>query len=629
MLAVLLALAAAAADPAPVAVPLEERVEKRLAQLDVVVEGNPDVIRSLTEKDFRLAIGGKNIERFTLDPSCLEWSPAPEQASTESGASPAPVAAHPGAAVGPAFLFYFDQPHLTPGGRMRAVKVARDLVGRLVVEGARAAVVSSGRSLKTIVPLTDDVGVIVRGIESIETDASLWDTYAATEDSRLDEIKWEIRAGNLAGARSLARRYAQDDAWQARLSYQRMGIAFGVLAGAAPPRSVVYFGDTLRQGAGQFYLDFVGDNGDVESSWFFDFSRFVVDALGQGVHMYPVQAEGIGQAGRRTFDAEAGMWAMALETGGDAFIRGMQAKKIVPRIAAKVRCTYLFSFDPRDLPADKSLRVEVASTRSGVKVRAQGQFVVQSESTKKMRGMLAAFVRGEGDDPQSTFAAFAIPLAMKDGRYRMLVQIRAPSSPTPGAEWDLGASLVSRGSHGDDFSARVSTNGAAIPIVLEHEVWLDPGPFEIVAVGRSVKDETVHSARIEGELGNLKKGTTMSPVLILQESTAAFSRDGATRTSGSLALGPKDAVSNQKPAALISLVCLDKKTRSVAIERRVTGERTLEFPVLEVDRAEACTQIRDVIPAELLAPGTFAYEVVVKGEGKEPQSVRREFAVVR
>lgn len=323
------------------------------------------------------------------------------------------------------------------------------------------------------------------------------------------------------------------------------------------------------------------------------------------------------------------MWAMALETGGDAFIRGMTAKKIVPRMAAKLSCTYLLSFDPKGLPVDKSLRVEVRSTRPGVKVRAQGQFVIQSESTKKIRGLTAAFVRGEGDDPKSTFAAFAIPLAMSGSRYRMLIQIRTPSSPVPGAEWDLGASMVGRGSHGDDFSARIATSGAAVPVVLEHEVLLDPGPFEIVAVGRSVKDETVHSARIEGELGNLKKGTTLSPVLILQESTGAFSRDGATRTSGSLALGPTDAVTNQKPAALISLVCLDKGTKAATIERRVTGERTMEFPVLDVDRAEACTQIRDVIPAELLAPGTFAYEVVVKGEGDEPRSMRREFAVVR
>lgn len=629
MLSVALLLAAVAADPAPVPVPLQERVEKRLAQLDVAVEGNPDVIRTLTEKDFYLAIGGKEIERFTLDPSCMEWSPAPEQASSAPPAQAAQAGSASGSASGPAFLFFFDQIHLTGGGRMRAVAVAQDLVSRLIVDGARAAVVSSGRSLRTIVPLTGDVAAIRRGIDAIAKDASLWDTYASTEDSRLDAIRMELRARNDLGARSLARRYAQDDAWQSRLSYQRMGISFGLLAGAAPPRSVVYFGDTLRQRAGQFYLDMVGDNGDVESAWFFDFNRFVIDALGQGVHMYPVQAEGIAGPSRRTFDAEGGMWAMALETGGDAFIRGMQPKKIVPRLAAKLQCTYLLSFEPKGLPVDKSLRVEVRSTRPGVKVRAQGQFVIQSESTKRVRGLLAAFVRGEGDDPKSTFAAFAIPIAMKDGRYRMLVQIRAPSSPMPGAEWDLGATLAGRGSHGDDFSARVSTNGAAIPIVLEHEVWLDPGPFEIVAVGRSVKDETIHSARIEGELGNLKSATTMSPVLILQESAGAFSRDGATRTSGSLALGPEDAVTNQKPAALISLVCLDKKTDAATIERRVTGERTMEFPVLEVDREESCTQIRDVIPAEMLAPGTFAYEVLVKSAGRDDRSVRREFAVVR
>src|SRR4030095_11133332 len=221
----------------------------------------------------------------------------------------------------------------------------------------------------------------------------------------------------------------------------------------------------------------------------------------------------------------------------DAFVRGMPAKKIVPRLPAKLSCTYLLSFGPRGPSTDKSLRVEVRSTRPGVKVRAQGRFVIQSESTKRVRGLLAAFVRGEGDDPKSAFAAFAIPIAMEDGRYRMLIQVRAPSSPMPDAAWDLGASLVSRGSHGDEFSARISTNGSAGLRVLVHEGPLDPGAYEIVAVGRSVKDEIVHSSKVVGELGNLKKETTITPVVILQESSGAYSRDGTTRTTGSLALG--------------------------------------------------------------------------------------------
>jgi hypothetical protein len=111
---------------------LEERVEKRLIQLDVTVTGPSDVISTLTSEDFELylgniALGGQRVEKIYVDRMCPETA-VPRKVKVGDGSGverkePPPTAS---------YVFYFDQAHLSMEGRVRSLELARGLIDELV-----------------------------------------------------------------------------------------------------------------------------------------------------------------------------------------------------------------------------------------------------------------------------------------------------------------------------------------------------------------------------------------------------------------------------------------------------------------------------------------------------------------
>src|SRR5258706_5585279 len=127
--------ASRATDQTPTPTGLTERVEKRLVQLDVAVEGDREAIRGITAKDFIMYVGGHEIQGLIVDKACGDAPTAPE--------SPTPVEspALPAALPRATFIFFFDQPHLTTLGRSRSLETSTELINRLVVHAAPASIV--------------------------------------------------------------------------------------------------------------------------------------------------------------------------------------------------------------------------------------------------------------------------------------------------------------------------------------------------------------------------------------------------------------------------------------------------------------------------------------------------------
>ena len=95
-------------EDVPIESELIEEADVELAQFDVTVRGDPTVIASLAPEDFRIKLGLKRLREFRLDRLC----PAAEEAGTLPASESTSRAA---------YLFYFDQPHLTQAGRQRAL----------------------------------------------------------------------------------------------------------------------------------------------------------------------------------------------------------------------------------------------------------------------------------------------------------------------------------------------------------------------------------------------------------------------------------------------------------------------------------------------------------------------------
>lgn len=206
-------------------VAVEEHVTIRLVQLDVIVTGASDEIGTLSADDFDVTVGGKTFNQVTVDNFCGTERVVASGFSTAEQTIEGGIAkeAKPGT-----YLFYFDQPHLTLAGRVRAFELARELARELTVRGSKALVVSNGRDLRQIAGPTEDPQVLLRAIDALETDLSQWDTWAAEEPSRLVAVGEALQRSE-AEARSLALRYQREEAWQATKAQSRLAAAMSRL----------------------------------------------------------------------------------------------------------------------------------------------------------------------------------------------------------------------------------------------------------------------------------------------------------------------------------------------------------------------------------------------------------------
>jgi VWFA-related protein len=664
-------VAAAPAEEQPRDVGLVERTVTRLAQIDVTVSGPPAVVDSLTEADFEVRINLHRIPQFTVDRVCREEPPVPPPEPVTAGAAPeAPPAPAAPAPAAPTYVFYLDHGHLTQSGRQLAIETLRDLIPKLVAGGARGTLLSNAMEFHTVVPLTADAGKLLAGLDAIEGDPKHWDPYSALEESRLADIAKVMSDGSFNSSMSIdqavavARNYQREERWRQQRDLRRIEMVLARLSEVDPPKAFLYFADTMRQNAGEHYMSFFGDsvlerNGGLADLMRNDsetavlpFDRVVNQAAAFGIRFYTIESQGLqtgslgamarsapsrignnaaaGYNTQRIRDAQGTLKAMALETGGKAFLNGVAAPKIAKAILEDLRCLYVISFDPSGLPEDVPLRVAVTTERPNVKLETRGRLVVQSESTRLSSRLLSTFAAPEMEASDVPMRLGVIPVGFEKGKFKARVQVAIPPQPVAGAVWDLGASLVSKGQVRDDASGRLSVPAPNVPIVLEQEMNFGSGPFELVAVAHETTTDQTASARLEGSFPDPdEKLASVGPISILQPSKGAYLRNGATKGTGSILFGEHDPLSVGPATAAVGLVCRarDQKGKLV-VERSIVGESETRFPdqTLELGQ-ERCAQILDVIPEKTLSPGRFRYVIRVMGSEGELARGERAFLV--
>jgi VWFA-related protein len=631
---------------------LVEEAATRLAQLDVTVTGPPDVVSSLGRADFELKVHFRWLEAFEADSHCAP--PEAEGVPTRQEAQRPSVS----------YLFYFDQPHLTLPGRARAMDVARELVIRLVADGDRAMIVSNAGRLAVIEEFTDDPQRLLEALERLENDRAQWDFYATEEESRVARVMDILnREDNVHRAVGMARSYQREEHSRADKSLRRLHITLARLSELDSRKAVVYFADALRQNPGEHYVSFFGSRVQQSTSALSDmateafaagvaFDQVLNEATAQGIRFYPVYAQGLvtpydrervdsaglARAGTvpsssrvRLRDAQRTLASMASETGGHVFLRGEGPAKIAENIVEDFSCVYTLSFDPTGFPEDDPLRVVVRALRAGVHIETRGRIVVQSESARLAARLLSAFTVGAVNDVDFGLRANLVPTAFERGAYGALLQISVPGTGIPNASWELGASLIGRDKVLDEVSGTLAADRPDVPLVLEREIEIRPGPHEIVAVAHESSLGFVLSEHLQVSWPDPNdRPVTCGPVALLQPTAGAFVRGGNTRITGSLARAATEPVTTGLPTALMGLVCRNRRHKGVLrVERALIGDTAVEFPLLQFELAgERCAQIRDLIPAGSLRPGPYRYVMRVLHDGTKLHEVAREFLAV-
>lgn len=654
-----------AQEEVPRASGLTERSGSRLTQIDISVLGPPELASALTADDFYIKVNFRKLDAFTLDRMCHAPDDAPQTAAlalAETAGSVRTVAGSP-----PTFMFYFDQPHLTLGGRQRGLSVARQLVGEIIREGSQAMVVSNADNLKIVAPLTTDTTLLLEALDRLEGDREQWDTYAAEEDSRVSQVVRILNepreTAGVERAIGLARRFQMEETWRAEKSMRRLGMTLKRLSEVTPPKAVILFADTLRSNAGEHYLSFFGENlrqSQAELSSInseaqmaqLSFDGVVNEAALQGIRFYPVLSEGLtsnftsavptaaafnatsaNPSGSRArfSQAQNTLASLGTETGGYAFLTGQRPSRMAERLASDFSCMYIASFDPSDFPEDQPLRVVVETHREGVELRTRGRVVVESPSARATSRLLSAFASPEGDtgDPLAVRATL-VPTGFVGGSYTALLQISVPATPLQSATWDLGASVIARDKVARETSGRLTVSRPGVPVVFETELRFKPGTYSIVSVAHETATGLISSDRFEVTWPEPKLLATLSPIAVLQPTDGAFLRSADSRTSGSLAQGRHQPILTDRPTALVGLVCRSKKNeRSLEVRRSLVGASTVDFPPLAIDLGdERCAQIRDLVPENTMGAGYYRYDIHVTAGGDTVSTESRDFFAV-
>lgn len=613
-------------SPPPQESGLVERAGRRLFQLDVTVRGPGGEIEKLVAEDFELVVSGQEIKQFLVDKLCAIGGETGPGASTEDSGPARGERPNQGSKA--TYLFYFDQTHLTMAGRQRALDLSKQLIAELIPGGSRALIVSSSDEVRTFSDLTDDVDVLIAALKRVEHDRKQFDPFPSGEDDRIREVQRQL-ADSLNFAIATARWYQSEERWKAERALRRFAMVLGRMIDVDSPKTVFYFADTMRRNAGAHYANLFSAmeasrlEGPFDASFAFD--QVIEAAASQGIRLYPVQAAGLlapsplGFRDTRVSEAQGTLASLALETGGQHFINGVPVRKMLPRIRDDLGCLYLLSFDPAGLPQDKTLPVLLRVRRPGIRVHVRGVVVIQSESNRLTSRLMAAFAAPDAVQTGNRLHQTLIPNGYREGKYSAVVQMTAPGSPLPGATWDLGVSLVSRGEVKEDASGRISVDIPGVPMVLEAEMTFKPGPYEVVAVAHDATANETATGRLEGSWPDPDAAmATVGPIAVLQPTAGLFLRGGELRRHGSLGLGEAEPARTDRPTALVGIICRARnKKGTLVVERRLVGEPTATFPELQLEyvKDERCAQFRDVVPAGSMSPGTFRYEVsVLDGE---------------
>ena len=631
---------------------LAEQVGTELAQFDVSLRGAPAVLAGLVPDDFEIRIGLRRLREFRIDRLC------------EAGAGPvddAPRTAVDRPFPRPTYLLYFDQPHLTQAGRQRAIDLAREIVPVLLSARGQVTIVSNASEVATFADLESDPGIAADALDALEGDVRQWDPYASFEADRIEEVLRDLNSAGVDLAIQTARRHQRYERWIAEKNLGRLDQVLGRLTDIAPPKFVLYFADTMRTNPGEHYLSFFSDRMIAERSELsvmrteavsasLAFDRVLEKAAATGVRFYTIHAQGLSlednparlslirtaETGRtvegstvRIRDAQASIARLARETGGEVFLHAPRGDRIADRMLEDLACVFVFSFDPSPYDRDQLLPLRFEVLRDGVEALVRGMIVLQSDDARRADRLLAAFTAPGSAEALFTVRDTLVPIDFEDGSYRALLQLAVPAVPFTETTWDIGASLVpDRRTVSEEASGRLTIPPPGAAAVFEAVIRVPTGRFRVVAVAHETGTDRIASSRRSDDWPDPdSRPATLGPIALLQPSVGVFVRDGEVRPSGSLAVGDDDAIEVGLPAALVGVACRARRMRRpIVVERRLTGPVTVDLGPTEVVPGEfRCVQIRDVIPAGTLEPGTYTYEMRALVAGREHHRMSRRF----
>jgi VWFA-related protein len=437
-----LALAAgplAAADP-PARLPggVRAAVEVTALDLDVVATKDGKFVPDLGREEFVVKVDGKavpldyftRVEEGTLfGPDLSKASPDLILDSIRDDAG--------GRYLARQYLVYFDDEHLQPFDRPRAIEGLRDLFYKLAPSDQVGIVRYDRGTTRALVPFTTSKEELLDGLAKLEKlppGGLSWRSQSQTDWASARSSRYAYERQNII------RNYSAQALVREQAALKDLRRAISALAARSGKRTMIYVGAGIELHPGQAFAQaFSPGLQQFEYDVTPDYLAVLREANESGVTIYSIDARGL------TTDVDAGeqspfelspfevrmirrevLAGLAEETGGVLFENRNAFKGAVEQIYRESSTFYSIGVTLSNLPKKEEHSISVSVTRPGVKIRTRSKFVPKS-ADKASRdhiemALLTPETKGDFDVPVSVGA----PRPGGMGRRLSTLEVRIP-----------------------------------------------------------------------------------------------------------------------------------------------------------------------------------------------------------
>ena len=452
--AAILTVSRPAAEAAPPAPPrATASVELSVTNLDVVVtdaKGNP--VRGLVAADFEVLHGGRAVELTNFSEIRLVGETAPEASASSAEEPSASPAKPPRRRV----VLFFDRLYLPePGIRKALFDSVRSLVGETLDEGDDVMIVTWERSIRTVLPFTDDLGALRRALGRVEerstrpgreeTDYALLDQGQAWFESLKEDPRFEGVGGDSELTAEMTARQAYFEMQAKTAALQGLAATLG---GAEGRKALVLVSHRFSRYPGlEFLIRSATDIDQIRASKhrLQDARRLLDDvsnaANANGVTLYglfPDAFEGMGMvsAGQRsgppqgiTKDALLQNEIEALDvvtsaTGGVVLAGGGNVGRLMERVSGDLQSWYSLGY-PSQAGTGRAATVSVRVKGRDLTVRTR-RAVVQKSVEEQMSGRVLAHLFQPDEQARIPITASLVGSQPEKGKYVLRIEVRIP-----------------------------------------------------------------------------------------------------------------------------------------------------------------------------------------------------------
>ena len=462
-------------------------VEVTALDLDVVVTKDGTFVKDLTKEDFAVKVDGKTVALDYFTPVEEGTLFAPDL----SKASPDLILDSVRNDTGQRYLarqvlVYFDDEHLLPFDRPRAIDGLKELIYKLSPVDQVAIVRYNRGYTRTIVPFTGSKEELLDGLARLEKmpPGGLSWSQQAQQDYRTGQSSRYVSSRT-----NTIRNYAQQAQVREKAALGDIRRAVSALAARSGKRTMIYVSSGIELRPGQGMAVALGFRNLQQFEY--DVTREYQDVLREanqsGVTMYVVDARGL------TTDVDAGeaqpyeiapferdayrkeaLSGFAAETGGVLFENRNVFKGAMDQVFRETSTFYSIGVTLSNLPKKEQHSIKVSVNRPGVSVRTRSSFVPRTAGKASLNRMELALLTPDAKGDFDVAVTVGLPASAGIGRRLSPLEARIPLSALMFQEVGGRKEAVV-----DVTVAAVEDNGArSDATTIRRTISLDPAQWE-------------------------------------------------------------------------------------------------------------------------------------------------------